>query len=462
MKGLLNCRLPDPPFDQSLPFPIWLAPVCEKPVLEYYFDLFLYLGVTEILLVDYLQTPEISARYGTGAAWGIQLSYIEGLSGEVLPETLERLKHHLQDDLLVVDGPLFPFYDRQTLKTLQLPRETGIYSLNQRHLDLTDNILLVSHQLLNTLVSENRFDAWIQVPLDYHPEVRFPVIPLHSLAAYLQINLEILGRAERFELQAVQEPDKIWKGRNVHVQTEAQLGSPLWLGTDTVLGAGAQVSRSLLTGHVRVEDETQLQECLVIGPSYLQGVNLQRKFVIGQEILHPASGQRERLQIEWAQQNRLQEPAARLEKLSWEKDWIENFLRNRRKAYAFLERFARFQNKRFYANAQGQLLELPVFKQRKQPALPEKWFYHYQLDKVPWYEAVLKGELWLVGNQLQEEGPAGWERVNQLPVYAPGIYAYANLPELAHLPMNELYYCNAASLDLDRWILEQSLKDLNA
>lgn len=455
MKGLLNCRPPESRFDQALPFPIWLAPVCEKPVLEFYFDLFVYLGVREVLLVLEPGEERISRHCGTGTAWGLQLNYLEGVPGEVLPETLERLKALLNDDLLIVDGPLFPFYDRRELRPLRVPGEAAIYSLNQRHLNLTDNILLLPQRQLQALLAENRFDTWVKTPLDHHPEIRFPVVPLHSLPAYVQLNLEMLGRGERFDLPILPEAPGFWKGRQVQIAANTSLKTPLWLGSGTELGAEVELQRSLLTGQVRVE-QSHLLECLVLGPSYLHGVKLERKLILGQKLLHPATGQVEPLEFNWGWKALLGDPQARAQKQARESQWVSQFLRWRRPLFRWLSRFARSSTQRWLLSSSGETLELPLYRMRKHPAWPERLFFRYQLQWVPWLEAVEKGQLWLVGNQLYEDSLTARSLLSRLPVYAPGVFSYAGWRrregELAWL--DELHYCQAASADLDRQILE--------
>lgn len=457
MKGLLNCRLPEPRFDLALPSPIWLAPICEKPLLEYCFDLFLYLGISDVMLVDYLGQGEISSRFGTGSAWGLKLSYLQGQAGEVISETLERLAPSLNDDLLVIDGPLFPLFDRATLKPLHMPAREGIYSLNQRHLNLTDNILLMPRGLLQGLLAENRFEKWVQVSLDHHPEIRFPVVPLHNLTAYLQINLEVMARGERFELPVLHEQG-IWKGRQVQIAEGVQLQAPVWLGSDTQLGAGSQVSNSLLTGQVRLEN-SHLEECLVFGPSYLSGQDLQRKIILGQRCLHPVSGESEELHHPWALS--AQSPESKQAKRQRELDWATLFLRWRRPLFKWLKGFARSSSQTYYLNAQGQTVTLEQFKPRKHPALPEKLFFQWELEKVPLIEAVFAGDLQLVGHTLMATDSPASAMIARLPVYLPGVFSYSQVhsPGKAPLWLDELHYCSAASEALDEWILAQSLAE---
>jgi hypothetical protein len=457
MKGLLNCRLPEPRFDLALPSSIWLAPICEKPLLEYCLELFLYLGISEVMLVDYLDNGEISSHFGTGSAWGLKLSYLQGHAGEVISETLERLAPGIHDDLLIIDGPLFPLFDRAALKPLHMPAREGIYSLNQRHLNLTDTILLMPRNLLHGLLAENRFEKWVQASLDYHPEIRFPVVPLHNLTAYLQINLEVMARGERFELPALVEQG-IWKGRQVQISETAQLQAPVWLGSETQIGADCQVSHSLLSGQVRLEQGTVLEECLVFGPSYLAGQKLQRKIILGQRCLHPVTGQIEAIEQPWALQNQVENAEDNQAKREREQAWVTPFLRWRRPLFKWLKGFARANPQSYYLNAAGQTLLLDMFKPRKNPALPEKLFFQWELEKVPLLEAVLAGELWLVGNALIPVGSAASAFIQELPIYAPGIFSYSQLqnPERAPLWLDELHYCSTASETFDTWILEQS------
>lgn len=461
MKGLLNCRLPEPRFDLALPTPIWLAPICEKPLLEYCLELFLYLGISEVMLVDYLTQGEISSHFGTGSAWGLKLSYLQGQPGEVISETLERLAPGIHDDLLIIDGPLFPLFDRTALKPLHMPAREGIYSLNQRHLNLTDNILLMPRSLLHGLLAENRFEKWVQTSLDYHPEIRFPVVPLHNLTAYLQINLEVMARGERFELPALVDQG-IWKGRQVQVAENAQLQAPVWLGSETQIGENCQVNRSLLSGQVRLEQATVLEECLVLGPSYLSGQKLQRKIILGQRCLHPATGQIEVLEQPWVWQEQVESPEASEAKRQREQAWVAPFLRWRRPLFKWLKGFARANPQSYYGQADGQTLNLDVFKPRKNPALPEKLFFQWELEKVPLMEAVLAGELWLVGNTLIPTNSHASGFIQQLPVYAPGVFSYSQLQHPEHAPvwLDELHYCSSASEELDAWILESLAKSL--
>jgi hypothetical protein len=460
MKGLLNCRLPEPRFDQVLPCSIWMAPICEKPLLEYCLDLFLYLGIKEIIIVDYLENAGISARFGTGSAWGVQISYEQGQTGEVLAEILERLQPSLTDDFLIIDGPLFPFFDRNQLKPLTMPQREAIYSLNQRHLNLTDNILLVPHSMLLKLLAGNRFENWVQVSLDHHPDIRFPVVPLNNLTAYLQVNLEVMARGERFELPAVAEQPALWKGRHLQISPSAQLTVPLWLGSDSQIGSDCEVQNSLLSGQVRLENNAQLDECLVLGPSYIAQQQLQRKIILGQKCLHPATGLVEDLSPHWAWQKLLNDPQALAEKRQRERVWVEAFLRWRRPLFHWFKRFARATEQHFYLDAQGQELVIDVFRKRKIPALPERLFFQWELEKVPFFEAVLAEQLWLVGNRLLPKDGFASSWISRLPIYAPGVFSYAELKiSERNQWLSELHYCSAYSEDLDNWILEQSLRE---
>lgn len=460
MKGLLNCRRPHPHLDQNLPVSIWLAPFCDKPLLEFYLDLFVYLEVPEVLLVIEPGQEALMRHYSTGSAWGLRLHYAEGVPGEVLPETLERLKAQLHDDLLIIDGPLFPFYHRQHLKPLRVPAEGSvIYSLNQRHLSLTDNIFLIPQAQLALLLAENCFDTWVKMPLDHHPEIRFPVVPIDSLSAYLQLNLEVLQHGDGFDLPMPAEAPGFWKGRQVQIASGARLTPPLWLGTATEVGPEVELEHSLLLGPVRLEN-TQLRECLVLGPSYLHGVSLTHRIIWGHRSYHPTTGQWEKLEPLWNWKALLEAPMARQEKQVRESQWVQRFLRWRRPLFALLAGFVHSSHQRWLCNQSGEILSLPVYRKRKRPTWLEQLFFAWQLQWVPWLEAVEKGQLWLVGNQLQEDSPAARLLIQRLPVYAPGVFSYAGwrgrTGDLAWL--DELHYCQAASPDFDRQILAACLQ----
>jgi NDP-sugar pyrophosphorylase family protein len=299
------------PLTNLLPKP--LVPVANRPLMAYTLALLGKAGVKQVAVNIHHLGEKIREEIKAGADWGLQITYspedpILGTGGGVMQmrSFLEDERFYLINgdvlcgvdlsDLLrfhaergaaatMVVGPLPP---GATYTPLLMDEEGWLVELKDARrppAGETRQVMFLGVHVLEPRVFEflpaegfscinnQAYTAMIKKGLDvaayFHGGFWYD---LGTPASYLAANLSLLsGRVRPPQLDPLEgaEPEGVLLGRNVRVGPGARLGPEVAVGDNCVIGAGAQVSRSVIWA----------------GEEIAPGVSLDRKIVAGEQVL---------------------------------------------------------------------------------------------------------------------------------------------------------------------------------
>lgn len=464
MKALFNCR----PTNFSLPS-VWqgsayLLPMANKPLIEYWLDLCVCLGITELMIIEYQENREIHSHLRTGAEWGLQIQYAPAHIDDVLPDILSSQASFLDQDTLVIDGLLFPFYDRHAFKDAQeSPSDQIVYCLDRKDLRLNDTCLIFPQAVIQKLVTAqndaDRFQHWTGLSLDQHPKVQFSILTPKSLKDYYLLSLKVLESHQQFYMKGFEVAPGVFEGINNEIEQRPSLCGPTILGQFCQLGPEVRLERTILNDHVRVEGKTHLKDCLVWGPIYLADVQLEKRLIFPGQCLDPLNGQSLSLEIPWRLKQLLEDVESYQVLLNDNSKIVTRLLISRWPLYQLLRWSVPVSLQKYYLNANGESFVVSHYERPSHPNPLQALFFRLGLQYVPLLLMVREQRLLLVGTRLLPTGTEYLRYMQQLPVYAPGVFnssADLTLGSLEHL-MSELHYCSQVDERMNQHILEQFL-----
>ncbi len=459
VKALFNCRTLNPQFSPLWEESPYLLPVCNKPLFEYWLDLCVWLNIKEALVVEY-DALNLAPYTNRQDEWGLQLTVVPGDESEVLTDLLLRFQHFLQDDLLFVDGMMFPMYDRKGIAPVRLKQEdTLIYNVETGHFGFEETALMFPRQTLKNLVGpmdENtRFQQWTHVQREQHPDLHFAMARPRNLLEFMQLSLKVLHQHSHFNLKGFEVAPGIFEGLNNDITARPHLKGPLLTGNSCRISAEADLEHVILGNQVRLEGQTQLKQCLVYGPVYLGNAQLKNTLIWEGQSLNPMTGEQKPLPLQYQLKQCLEDPEQREALYGQETEDLKVLMRWRKPLFQLLQWHVPFQLKKFYINAMGEILTLPVYEMPEKPTPLHRLFFRWGLQWVPFLQAVLEQRLLLVGTRLLPAEQEQLTYIRRLPIYAPGVFSHSpelNTESLTHW-MEELHFCSLFTLDMRRQVL---------
>jgi hypothetical protein len=459
VKALFNCRTLTTQFAPLWEESPYLLPVCNKALFEYWLDLCVWLNIKEALVVEY-DALNLAPYTNRQEEWGLQLTVVPGDEEEVLTDLLLRFEHFLQDDLLFVDGMMFPLYDRKAIAPVRLKQEDNlIYNLETGYFGFENTALMFPQQTLKNLVGpmddNARFQQWTHVQREQHPELNFAMSRPTNLLEFMQLSLKVLHQHTHFNLKGFEVAPGIFEGLNNDIVARPHLKGPLLTGNSCRISAEADLTHVILGNQVRLEGNTQLKQCLVYGPVYLGNAQLKNMLIWEGQSLNPMTGESKPLVLDYQLKTCLEDPDQRDALYAEESNDLQKLLRWRNPLFQALNWHVPFHLKKFYINAMGEILTLPVYERPEKPTPLQRLFFHWQLDLVPFLLAAQEQRLLLVGTRLLPAEQEQLSYMGRLPIYAPGVFSHSpevNTESLTHW-MEELHFCSLFSLEMRRAIL---------
>ncbi len=464
MKAIFNCR---PAQLNTSPIPLadsaYLTKLCNKPFIEYWLDMCVWLGIQEIRCIEYESNPALRQFLGTGQDWGLRISSLQGDVSDVIPDLFAKNRDFLDQDLILFDGLIFPFYDRRLLKPFQPDAQAQIFSLETGNMHLQDSLMLFSQHTLGVLLQardeQERFERWTTLPLDFYPDLSFQILRPQTLWDYFQLNLQILEQHQRFHLKGFEVAPGVFEGINNEIKERPALGSPLLTGADCQLSSDLKLSSVVLHDHVRIEAPASLARCLVWGPVYLSGVTLQDRIIYHQNLIDPQDGRQTALEQPYLLKQIMEDSQRRQAQNQQDARLVRRLLLTRWPLYQLLRWAVPFSLRKFYLNTHGETLNLPVFEKPESANLFQQLFFDKGLQWVPFLLAVQAQRVLLVGTRLIPAEAQYLKLMQSLPVYAPGVFSHTQ-----HLPLNsqahwmeELHYASHVTKSWNTQIWEQEL-----
>jgi mannose-1-phosphate guanylyltransferase/phosphomannomutase len=303
-----------------------LAPVANKPVMEHIVDLLRRHGITEIVATLHYLADEIESYFGDGSALGVSMQYVVEdtplgtagavklaadilgnepfviISGDALTDlnltelvadhrnsgasatiTLQRVTNPLEFGVVITDE------NRHITRFLEKPSwgeifsdtiNTGIYVLDPLVLDYMESgkSYDFSRDIFPRLLHEGKLVSGY-VATDYWTDIG-------NLQQYQQANYDALAGKVQLEIPGTQTSPGIWMGEGCQIDPAANLVSPLILGRNVIVEAGATIAESVIGNativahNARIERTTAWADCYFGESSILQGATIANRNIV--------------------------------------------------------------------------------------------------------------------------------------------------------------------------------------
>lgn len=260
-----------------------LLPLGNRPLLEYWLEACVALGIREVRLVLGAAAEAVEHYAGDGSRWGIEIRYGFLKEGQAPERFVRRSPAAWADGLLLVTGACFP-------------RRTGADAGG-----LAAGTTVCWSERDPGLGFASADPEALKVFLDggappQGPEadgLGFQVVPVDSAETYYRLNMALVnGEITRYLAPGYSKEEGAYVGYNVVIPPSCRMSAPVMVGNDcrfaplSVVGPGAVIG-----SHVVVDTQAELKDCVVLDGTYIgRNVDITGKIVAGNVLIDPESG----------------------------------------------------------------------------------------------------------------------------------------------------------------------------
>lgn len=285
MKAVLHtgATLPWVPDPERRPWA--LLPVGNRPVLEYWLETCVALGIREVRIVLGEGADLIEAYAGGGENWGLDITYSFLKSGQDA-DSFPRRSPELWsgDGLLYLKTPLFPLRTGTEPPAAPGPGET----LRFRGADGDAGFVTRDELVLRQFLHDRQ---WPQAGTDH--AFGLSAGRLDTPGAYYDLNMRMVrGEIKRYVAPGYSVTEGSYVGFNVVTPPSCQLNPPLMIGNNSRFQPLSAAGPDAVIGNrVVIDSQTEVRSCVVLDGTYLgRNLELEGKIVAGTHLIDPETG----------------------------------------------------------------------------------------------------------------------------------------------------------------------------
>jgi len=389
-----------------------------KPLLEFYIDFCVMLGVNEVRVINHETASELEEYFGDGTQWGIKLTYSFAKPEDNLERIVSKNRKFCEKGIMIIYGYQFIKYNKRS-SDYQLIDKNKMSCISEGNCYL---------YYLPEVVDIRETDFKTIPELD-NPELGAEFI--NSIRKYYELNMGMITKyRENYVLPGYNNEDGAYLGKNIIDKKSTKYNKPIVLGNNVQIQMNTLIGPNVILGNnVIIDHSTQITDSIIYDRSYIGSeLEIINKIVYRKRIIDPIS--EEVMQIVDSflvsdiQNNLIENSILRL---------LYGFFTSiliilTTLPYALLSFLCvifgmKSTSKKYFLDKHGKAEALPVFN------LPgynifKRFFFRFSLDLYPLYFKVLSGKLSLVGDQLIAQEANGIKLLMELPAYFPGIYNY--------------------------------------
>lgn len=283
MKAILHTGnslswLPDP---EDRPW--MLLPVGNRPILEYWIEGCLDLGIRDIRIVLGEGGYGIETYAGEGERWGVNITY-SFLNSNETPEDFPRRSPDLwKEGLLYVCEPCFPLRSQKVLNT---PEKGSLFLLGPE--ENPCGFYVSDSECLARFLDAGNFP---RPPTQAAP---FSAYRLETPKAYFDLNMRMIkGEISNYLAPGYELLEGSHVGYNVIIPPSVILEAPVMIGNDVRLRPLCAVGPHAVIGNsVVLDSQAELRNCVILDGSYIgRNLVIEEKIVAGNLLIDPESGE---------------------------------------------------------------------------------------------------------------------------------------------------------------------------
>lgn len=283
MKALIHTGLVEPWADLLGDPPSMLHPAGNRPLLEYWLEYCVQLGISDVTLVLGEGAYRVEQRMGSGTRWGVDIHYVFMKPDANPLAILRRNPARWQDGLLFVGGSFFPMRDAAV--------KPGSWPEDQTFLLPTDHehVLFISRNAsdIDAFMHGRPIGGTAADALGFQP------VHIDCINDYFQINMQLVRGAIRHYVEpGYLNRDEAYIGTNVVIPPSTELNAPLIIGDDCRMTPLTRIGPHAIIGsHVVVDTQTELRDCMVMDGTYVgRNLEVSGKIVTSRRIIVPETG----------------------------------------------------------------------------------------------------------------------------------------------------------------------------
>lgn len=267
-----------------------LLPAGNRPLLEYWLELCVNLGISEARLVLGDGAEAVEAYAGNGARWGLEITYSFQRANRPPDAFLRRDPERWAQGLLYLRGAAFP--TQAGAPHPAAPRPAGTFL--HRGADATPLCLVSDDPAFLARLIQGAEDPAGDPPRPWNA-LGIEPLELRSVADYYGLNMRLAGGdITRYVTPGYCVSQGSYIGYNVVIPPSVSLQPPLLVGNDCRFGALSVIGpRAVIGHHVVVDERTALADCIVLDDTYIgRGIEIRGRIVSGPRMIAPEDGSR--------------------------------------------------------------------------------------------------------------------------------------------------------------------------
>jgi NDP-sugar pyrophosphorylase family protein len=392
--------------------------ILNKPLLEYYIDFCVLLGVTQVRVINNVSGSDLEKYFGDGTQWGINLSYGFAKPDDRLEDVLLKNRRFCQGNLFIVSGYQFIRYNKnyqynscfQGGDGLCLREgENSLYFLSE-----VDDIRMVD-----------------LVGIEEKECSKLGILAIDSISSYYALNMSIIEKyRNNYVLPGYNNEDGAYLGKNIIDKKSTEYIKPIVLGDSVQIQMNTVIGPNVILGdNVIIDHSTQLRNCIVYDNSYIgSDLEIEKKIVFKKRLIEPVSGEMMQIVdsflVSDIRSNMIENSLMKVINGVITVILIALTTLPYMIFFSLCKIFGmRTDRENYFVDQEGKSKEFPTFHLSGYNIF-KKIFFRFSLDFYPFYFRVLNSDLLLTGNHLLKREAGGVKQLHQLPVYYPGVYNY--------------------------------------
>ncbi|MDK2857973.1 MAG: hypothetical protein PWQ29_1107 [Verrucomicrobiota bacterium] len=439
-----------------------LLPVAGRPLVSYWLELCVDLGISEVRIILGQDAEYIELFCGNGEKWGLDISYSFILPEDEPQSYLARDPVRWNDGLLYIDAALFPRrredFTREALQAL-------LKGCCLRHQGAVAFFISQDVSQINSFIQkEPRTETTACADGGLIPDAGLDLTVIDDIAHYYRLNMDLVrGEMSRYLPSGYASSDGASIGYNVITPSSVTLTPPLAIGNDCRIGALSSIGPgAVISDHVIIDRQCELSDCLVLSDTYIgRNLEIKGKIVAGNRIIDPEDGTFLDVEDPWLVAHTRSQNGFR-DFTRAVCSWLLSLLLVILQAIPFLFFYSiirlfgrgRFARRSCRGIGGKKITVLHFVASRPGSSFLIIIFCGTSLDRFPQLLNVLTGKLWLCGQVPHEISADGTEAPGH---YFPAVFSYSDaFPEIDR-QMDALYYAHTRSVFSDLRILRHAL-----
>ena len=429
----------------------YMLKILNKPLIEYYIDFCVLLGIKEIRIVSDLPNSELENFLSDGIQWGADISYSLSKPGDKIDQIIKKNSEFAsEEDLLLINKFIFINYDKNCKDYSFEPQSNNI-SLT----DGSDNGIYVLRQ-------NNAYDY---LKTDTLSKCSLSIKSINSISDYYSISMDLLNKSSSsYVIPGYSREADVFIGQNVEITKMSEVLKPVAIGNNVRLNDAHIGPSSVIGSNTLVDRKTTVEKSIVYDNTYIgSGLEIIGKVIIKKTIVDPASGETLEVPDKFIISG-LHKSTASIwgDKIFF---WMMTLLLAILQCpFYYMMKYlsgAAPQSRKCRIYKDTSEIENLIFFTKGKDSFFKKMFFKLSLNKFPLLLKVLKGRIYLIGNTPLNEGD-DLDILKDMSIYRPGAFTYNDMlhnetAEPFERDINELYYSNNAGFILNLNILTKSL-----